>query len=72
MAVQRMNEKATLSITFITGLVNGKETYASASYAGVKPDATDAKVYDVALAFGGLSENFIKNIFLRETTELVE
>ena len=72
MAVNRMNEKMSLSLSFVDGMDGGKETYINASYSGVDPAATDQKLYDVGIAFSGLSEKPLKNVGLRETAELVE
>lgn len=72
MAVNRINEKASLALSFVDGMVEGKEVYVNSSYTGIDPDATDQKLYDVGLAFAGLSEKALKNVGLRETVDLVE
>ena len=73
MAVSRMNEKKSVSVKFVEGIDTfGKDIYITSSFSGVDTDATDQKVYDVAIALGCLSEKGMLGINLRETSEIVE
>lgn len=72
MTVKKYVTKKSMQLSMVTGHDgDGKALTKSYSYSGVKNEAEDAKVYDVANALAGLMTPELGNVYCTEKNELI-